>query len=665
MGIQRKTKIGMWVLVYIAAVLLTVLPGKPAEAAKTKAAEKRLSSITAVYTGDSVMVGDSIEVSKLTVMGLYSDGSYVKLKEFSLSTYVVREAGYNEIKVTSEGVTGTFTVIGKQAMYMDAYYEQASVTVGEELDRKKITVQVYYSDGSSEKVTDFDLSHTVVRVLGLNEFTVSYEGIRTKFAVTGKEQKRALQLYATYVGGEVIVGNAPNRKDFYVSVVYSDNTMEEITSFELTPSVVQKEGKNTIVVSFDSLSAEVTVPGLAKTVESITAEYLGLPVVIGKTVAYEDIKVTATFNDGTKDTVTNFTLSSSVVYQIGDNLITVYCDNQTAYINVRGVEAEIIDYSNCAEAVIKDGKVSSRVTLAVGTKADAKQVTIEAVDRQLVKKAMRRLIQTDEYMAFEVSFADPELDVFLPMTMKVSVPAGYDKENFAVYYTPNRRTIMAQMNGEFLTDGTYEFKMFQPGTYIIADITPLIYVESLTLEDENLTLRVGRSYSLDPEILPHTATNKEVSYTSTRPKVVTVSERGTLTALKTGTSIITITAKDGSGKSCKLRVTVVEKKGKYDAEIAELADELEQVETAYDFLDFYDAMIAQMEDMAYELSEKQFKEYTEELTAWTESLGDDFMEMDEEEWELLYEIVFDWLDDDYELFEGWLEAFEESEEYGW
>ena len=663
MGIQRKHKIGMWVLIYITAVLLAVLPGKPAEAAKTT--EKRLSSITAVYTGDSVMVGDSIEVNKLTVMGLYSDGSYEKIKEFSLSTYVVREAGNNVIQVTSEGVTGSFTVIGKRVTYLMAYYDQASVTVGENLDRKKVMVQVYYSDGSSATVTDFELSHTMVSVLGQNEFAVTYEGIRTLFFVMGKEQKRATQLFATYSGKEVIVGNAPNRKDFYVSVLYNDNSMEEITSFELTPAVVQKEGKNTMIVSFDSLSTEVTVMGLAKTVESITAEYVGLPVVIGKSVADADIKVIATFNDGTKDTVTNFTLSSSVIYQIGDNLITVYCDTKTAYINVRGVEAEIIDYGNSAEAVIKDGKVSSRITLAVGTKADAKKVTIEAVDRQLVKKAMRRLIQTDEYMAFEVSFADPELDVFLPMTMKVSVPAGYDKENFAVYYTPNRRTIMAQMNGEFLKDGTYEFKMFQPGTYIIADITPLIYVESLTLEEENLTLRVGRSYSLDPEILPHTATNKEVSYTSTRPKIVSVSERGTLTALKTGTSIITITAKDGSGKSCKLRVTVVEKKGKYDAEIAELADELEQVETAYDFLDFYDAMLVQIEDMAYELSEKQFKEYTEELTAWTESLGDDFMEMDDEEWELLYDIVFDWLDDDYELFEGWLEAFEASEEYGW
>jgi len=646
----------IWMFLFIVIAVLFAVPGRSAEAA-----EKRLSSITAVYTGDSVMVGQSIEADKLTVMGLYSDGSYVKLTEYSLSTYVVKEVGNNIIKVTGEGVSGTFTVVGKEVMYMDAYYEETSVTVGEQLDLKKISVLVYYSDGSSETVMDFVLSHTAVTQIGQNEFLVSYGDVSTKLYVTGREEKRPQTLYAMYTGPDVIVGNAPKRTDFYVSVIYSDNTMEEITSFELTPGVIQKEGNNTVVVSFGALSEKVTVVGLAKTVESITAEYVGFPIVIGKSVASEDIKVTATFNDGTKDQVTNFTLSNSVVYQIGDNLITVFCDGQTAYINVRGVEAEIIDYDNSAEALIKEGKASSQVILAVGSKADPNNVQIEKVDAQYVKKAMNRLLQTDKYMAFEVTFLDPEMDVFLPMTMKVSVPEGYDKDNFAVFYTPNRKTIMAQMNGEFLRDGTYEFKMFQPGTYIIADITPLIYVESLMLEEESLTLRVGRSYSLDPEILPHTATNKEVSYTSSRPQIVSVSEYGTLKGLKTGTSIITIEAKDGSGKSCKLRVSVVEKKGKFDTEISELADRLNEVETAYEFLDFYDYLVMDTEEKEYELKEKEFLQYTKELVDWIDSWGEDFIEMEDEEWELLAEIVFNWVDDEWGLLEEWLAEFEEYE----
>lgn len=654
---KRKNNIGSWMLLLIMAVILCLVP-----AGRAEAAEKRLSSITAVYTGDSVLVGHTIDLEKLTVMGLYSDGSYLKLKDYALSTYVVNTAGVNTIRVTGEGVTGSFTVVGKKVKSIYAFYGQTGVTVGESLDREKLTVQVQYSDGSSEKVKDYVLSHNVVKNLGRNEFSVTYEGVTAKFYVTGKEERKPRLLYASYTGPAVIVGNPPKREDFHVTVFYNDNTSERITSFELTPSVIQKEGVNTVVVSYGEFSEEVKITGLAKTVTAITAEYTGLPIVVGKAVASEDIKVTATFNDGTKDTVTNFTLSSSVIYKIGDNLVTVFCGGKTAYINVRGVEAEIIDYGNSSKATIKEGKDSTRVTLAVGAKADPKQVSIEKIDSKLVKKAMQRLVRTDNYMAFEVSFADPEMDRFLPMTMKLTVPAGYDKENFGVFYTTNRKTILAQMNGEFLKDGSYEFKMFQPGTYIVADCTPLIYVESVSLEMDELTMRLGRSYSLDPEVMPHAATDKEVKYTSSRPQIVSVSKYGTLKALKTGTSIITIEAKDGSGKSCKLRVSVVEKKGKYDAEILKYAEELEDVETAYEFLDFYDYLIGEVDEMSYELTKRQFTQYTDELKEWMEGWGTDFIDMDEDEWDTLYKTVFDWIDDEYGLFDEWLEDLKEDYE---
>lgn len=548
----KKSKLSMFVLFCIAIVVAVVFPQKKAEAA-----EKRLSSITAVYTGDTVLVGHSIDLEKLTVMGLYTDGSYVKLKDYVLSTYVISKKGDNKITVFGEGAKGEFTVKGKEVLRLSAYYQHTSMTIGERLDPEKITVYAYYSDGSTEKVKDYVLSHTIVGMVGMNEFIVTYEGSVTKFGVTGKEERKPRSMYARYSGPSVIVGNAPKRDDFYVSIFYNDNTTERITEFELTPAVVQEEGSNVMIVSYGELSAEVKVQGLAKTVRSITAEYVGFPVVVGKTVAAADIKVTATFNDGTKDTVTNFTLSSSVIYKVGDNVLTVFCDGKMARINVRGVEAEIIDYKNSSQAFIREGDFYTRVTLAVGGKADPEQVSIEKVVASAVKKAVRRLVKTDNYMAFEVVFLDPELDTHLPMTMKVTVPPGFDRESFAVFYTPNRKTIMAQMNGEFLKDGSYEFKMFQPGTYIVADCSSMIYVESLSLEEgDELTMREGRSYSLDPVIMPFTATNKEVKYHSSRPQIVEVDEYGTLTALKTGTAIITVETKDGSGKKCKLRVKV-------------------------------------------------------------------------------------------------------------
>ena len=100
--------------------------------------------------------------------------------------------------------------------------------------------------------------------------------------------------------------------------------------------------------------------------------------------------------------------------------------------------------------------------------------------------------------------------------------------------------------------------MFQPGTYIIADCTEQIYVETLELEKTEITLRVGRSASLDPVIYPYTATDKRVSYSSSRPYIVSVSKEGTLEALQPGTAVITVEAQDGSGKRCRMIVNVKE-----------------------------------------------------------------------------------------------------------
>lgn len=118
---------------------------------------------------------------------------------------------------------------------------------------------------------------------------------------------------------------------------------------------------------------------------------------------------------------------------------------------------------------------------------------------------------------------------------------------------------MASMNGEFLKDGSYEFKMFQPGTYIIADCTEQVYVESISMDISNLTLKTGRSFSLSPAVYPLAATNQELSYSSSRPQIATVTENGLVTAESVGTTVITIAAKDGSGKQFRLLVHVKNK----------------------------------------------------------------------------------------------------------
>ncbi|MCR5292783.1 MAG: leucine-rich repeat protein [Eubacterium sp.] len=84
-----------------------------------------------------------------------------------------------------------------------------------------------------------------------------------------------------------------------------------------------------------------------------------------------------------------------------------------------------------------------------------------------------------------------------------------------------------------------------------------INVTGVTLDKKALDMTVGDSYTLTPTIAPENATNKKVTWTSSKPDVVSVDSDGKLKALSAGTSIIICKTEDGA-KTATCTVTVEE-----------------------------------------------------------------------------------------------------------
>ena len=82
------------------------------------------------------------------------------------------------------------------------------------------------------------------------------------------------------------------------------------------------------------------------------------------------------------------------------------------------------------------------------------------------------------------------------------------------------------------------------------------YVTSVSLSPTSETLVVGKKLQLTATVLPTDATNQQITWTSSQPSVATVDENGLVKALAAGTTEITATAADGSGKSGKCTITV-------------------------------------------------------------------------------------------------------------
>ena len=82
----------------------------------------------------------------------------------------------------------------------------------------------------------------------------------------------------------------------------------------------------------------------------------------------------------------------------------------------------------------------------------------------------------------------------------------WKEENFAVYYTTNGRTIAAKMNGEFLDDTTYEFKIFQPGMYAFVNTQ-----KEIEEPKEDTTQNEEQPETNEPAIIPvETVTLKDI-----------------------------------------------------------------------------------------------------------------------------------------------------------
>ncbi len=108
-----------------------------------------------------------------------------------------------------------------------------------------------------------------------------------------------------------------------------------------------------------------------------------------------------------------------------------------------------------------------------------------------------------------------------------------------------------------------------PGSTFITVTAPegkaeVVYVDvyskatGMKLSDENITLTKGKSYTLKPVFTPNNVTNQKVTFTSLTPAIASVNEKGKVTAVKAGSTIITAISEDG-GHVATCLVTVTEK----------------------------------------------------------------------------------------------------------
>lgn len=316
---------------------------------------REIASISATYTGKSVIVGNKYNKDNVIVTAYYSDDTAKKkgviVTPSSFDSQTVSSEGTNTFTATyidtansNASYSATFTVTGytqKNISSISASYGGSSVTVGQCFDRDSVTVTLNYSDGTTGTTTDFTLDSTLVQTEGNNSFTATVmdtDGtlFTATFNVVGvttsnNSGKSIASISAVYNGSKIRVGSQYSKDDVAVTINYSDGSTFSTSDFTLNSTSVTVAGDNTFTAmvtdsSGTTFSAYFTVPGwLLTNVAYIDASYSGPTILLGNTYDLSNVTVTIHFADGSSDmTTTDFTVNSTTVTSSGDNTFTAY-----------------------------------------------------------------------------------------------------------------------------------------------------------------------------------------------------------------------------------------------------------------------------------------------------------------------------------------------------
>ncbi len=227
---------------------------------------KAVEYLTADYLGAELYVGAKIPKEKFQVYAYFSDGSYEKAKDFTLSSFNIEKEGANLITVTYKGKEVQTYVYGKAPLAVEeivAYYVGEPIIEGNKINTSHIEAMAIYNDGTMKEISKFSLNPTVVLEAGQNEITLTYSGVSTIVYVYGLERYiEPGSAVATYIGSGVAVGETVKKEDIQVKVTYNDKKTGFVDDFNIYGGTIWEEGMNTVIVYNDDFTAEVVVYGM-------------------------------------------------------------------------------------------------------------------------------------------------------------------------------------------------------------------------------------------------------------------------------------------------------------------------------------------------------------------------------------------------------------------
>lgn len=142
--------------------------------------------------------------------------------------------------------------------------------------------------------------------------------------------------------GQVIYPNTALTSDmFTVKASYSDGSVVPVTEFSFSPQVASANPTE-VTITFDGKTATVSVPVGTVSLTGITAEYVGTGTIyVGDNLTKSMFKVTARYNNGSSNVVSDYTFTPVTMLNAGEQIITFTYQGKEATATVTVVALSV------------------------------------------------------------------------------------------------------------------------------------------------------------------------------------------------------------------------------------------------------------------------------------------------------------------------------------
>lgn len=455
--------------------------------------------------------------------------------------------------ITVNGLADSFNSIGAEDKILTRFYNALSGTnidlatafldivsnLAEAADGQKISVDVHFSDKTlSVKSIELSRERAEIEVgasLMLGCKVLPMEALNKGVIWTSSNQNVAVVkdgvVTGAAVGTAVITATSMENssiKDTCVITVKEQSGQQEV--------IPGAEGKDLIEVSVD---VSETVDESGKTIAQIPDEVVDQIISVIANAKKDEVPVI------------NIPVAKDKAPELPVSILEAA---QEAGISAVVIKTEAADDTSVSATItvpipedIDDLNMS--IPLKTGVSAAIGEKENEIVQDNIPADANVLKLELEHEGAFPVK------ELILTLYVKEK---GFDVGDVAyVYYVDSEQgTVISLKDEGFIVSENYTVSvpLNHASAYVVTNKKAVIIPTKVTLDQTNLALTAGQSYTLTATVFPAGAEDKTVAWSSSKTEVATVDSNGKITAIAAGST--DIIARTANGKEAVCKVTV-------------------------------------------------------------------------------------------------------------